>query len=810
MPSFMSSIRGRLFAFIIVMLAILGAIAFWNSQVDRSRAVSQVQDDILTQAYLVAAAHNQLIENVEDLLIDLSTDATLRDFDSPACAEAVERMTLAHAAYSNMSVLDLDGVIRCSTDPEGIGVSLGDREYVRTTRATGALTSSGYIMARAINKPIAIYALPLLATDGEQVGTVLIGIDLGWFNRFIEEQVTRSDVQTTIIGTNGLVLSRVPADDVPTGAVLPGDSVGDRPWAQEILQATAPIQRELDEPGRPSELSAIVPLEFRSGMRPGYVVVTTPKEPALATANANFRKELLILAGIAGISLLWGWGLSTYSVHRPVRALLHAAGRYARGDFGARVGISRSSSSEMRGLAEALESMAGRIAEGQETLRRNATVDPLTGLPNRAETERLIDLRFEQDTDRHCTLVEVQLRQFGRVNATFGFAGGDTLLGQIGPRLIETFGEGTLVGRTGGDEFMVLLPDHDPRVGGTDVTTITVQLDHAFEEPFILDAEPVYLSARASLARYPKDGATAKALTRRASLALGRAKASGHGVVAYDATRDEPHTDQLKILAALREALRAGALELYYQPQVDLQRREIAGAEVLMRWQREDGSFVPPAEFIVLAEQTGYIRILTTWALETASRQVHEWHKAGLPVRVSVNLSAADFEDADLARRLTSITREWTLPEGTIDLEITETAILADTDEAVSTCEALLAAGVTLAIDDFGTGYSPFVYLQRLPISSIKIDQSFVRDMLTNPKAREIVESTLTISRNLGLVSIAEGIETEETAELLTAFGCNVGQGYHFARPMPASAFGDWMRDNPLGLALGTGAVASD
>ncbi len=227
-----------------------------------------------------------------------------------------------------------------------------------------------------------------------------------------------------------------------------------------------------------------------------------------------------------------------------------------------------------------------------------------------------------------------------------------------------------------------------------------------------------------------------------------------------------------------------------------------------MRWKRDDGTFVPPSQFIVLAEQTGYIRNLTSWALKAGCHQLSTWHEAGLPVHVGINISAADFEDPTLAARITAIRDEWALPEGALHLEITETAILADADEAVSVCEALRDSGITLSIDDFGTGYSPFVYLQRLPISAIKIDQSFVRDILTSERSRYIVESTIAFAHRLSLSTVAEGVETEDVADLLTSLGCDVAQGYYFARPMPASEFETWVRENPLGLRFDTSATS--
>ncbi len=806
MPVFLFGIRWRLMTMILVLIVAMGALLLWKSNSERESAITQVEGDLLAQARLVATTHNQLIDVVADLLRELSIDPALRVFGADSCNEVLRRVTSAHSAYSNTAVVGRNGVVVCSANPDGMGAFVGDRPYFQETLRTRDLASSGYLFGRISNRPVSLFAMPLLDGDGVPVGVVQLSVNLAWLEMLFESLSTRADIQTTVLGPNGFVLLQV-----PRATATPVGGAGLLPWSGSAVRTTKPSVLEIATPGEEPVLGAVVPLDSHAGSIPGYVVVTSPKSRALAGANRTFQQALGVLGVMTVVGLTWSWGISTVSVLHPVQRLLRTAQRYSSGDFGARVGLTRTSSSEMASLAGAFESMADAVGEAHVTLRRNATTDMLTSLPNRMEMERLIDERIQQSPETPLLLLEVQLRQFGAVNATFGFDGGDELLRQIGPRLVEVFGSETLVGRTGGDEFMALLtPTIEDDASFGSAFDVSTTLEHAFERPFQMNGEPVYLGSRASLARYPENGTTAAALARRASLALRRTKLGHHGLAMYDAARDEPRADQLKLLTALRGALSDGDLEFYYQPQVDLQRNRIVGVEALMRWQREDGTFVPPAQFIGLAEQTGYVRHLTTWAVKTASQQAHTWQEAGRPVPIGVNVSAADFEDTQLAARITDIVAEWALPEGALDIEITETAILSDMDEAVSVCENLRRAGLDLSIDDFGTGYSPFVYLHRLPISTIKIDQSFVRDLMSNPRSRDIVESTIAMASRLGVRSIAEGVETQEVADLLTELGCDVAQGYYFARPMPAAQFEAWIQDNPFGLALGTGVVASD
>ena len=794
MPLSALGIRWRLVALIVAMIVPIALLIYSNVLAERDQMIAAAEEEVLSQANLVSSAHDQLLETVERLLTQLSRDPVLRDFEAAGCSDVARQVTAAHPAYSNIAISNLEGIVKCSANPQGIDSLVADRPYYQDALATGGISTSGYLYGRISHKPVDVFAMPLWDEDDRVIGVVELSVDLAWLSRLIESQDLRMDVQTTVLGTDGMVLVRVPADSVTTGSNL-----GDLPWVQDVLATHSVRRTDLREPDKPVALSAIVPLQALSGLVPGYVVVTTPREVALAAAERTFRRGILAVGAVGIIGIAWAWSISTLSVHRPVRALLNAARAYGRGEFGSRVGLARTSSGELTELADAFESMADAVSASQEVLRRNATIDQLTGLPNRAEFTRLANLRLNMVPERRQALLSLQLREFSAVNATFGFEGGNVLLQQLGPRLQQTFGDETLLGRTDGDEFTALIA-----IPSDDTTDVERMVSEAFDIPFALDGESVYLAVHAGIARYPRDAGTAVALARRANLAQRRAKLLGRNVVEYAPERDEPRTDQIKLLSALRAAVEAGELELHYQPKVDLQRNEVIGAEALMRWRLAEGGYVPPGDFIVLAEQAGFIRTLSAWALVEACRQVRAWHDAGLPLAVGLNLSAADFEDLELAERLRALRDQWSLPSGALDIEITESALMSNPAEAARICEALREHGFTIAIDDFGTGYSPLVYLQRLPVTSIKVDRTFIREITTSQRSHDIVDNTLALGRRIGLVTVAEGIETLETAELLRAMGCQIGQGYYFGRPMPADQFTAWLTDNALGLAIPT------
>nr|WP_316904446.1 GGDEF domain-containing phosphodiesterase [Ralstonia mannitolilytica] len=313
----------------------------------------------------------------------------------------------------------------------------------------------------------------------------------------------------------------------------------------------------------------------------------------------------------------------------------------------------------------------------------------------------------------------------------------------------------------------------------------------ALAEPLAINGRFFALKASIGIAFYPEDGRSAEELLKHADIAMYRAKASGGGYRFY---RSEMGTDlarKLEIVHRLETALAAGRLQLHYHPQVHLPSGKIVGAEALSRWHDADWGMVSPAEFIPIAEERGLIGTLGEWALAGACRQVRHWQERGcpLPGRVAVNVAAKQFEDDDFVDRCLRIARESGAASSAIELELTESGMMRDPERAVEVTRALTSAGFALSIDDFGTGYSSLAYLKRFPVHKLKIDISFVRDMLTDRNDLAIVSAIVAMAKSLGLKTLAEGVEEAAQAEHLLALGCDEAQGYYFARPEPAEVF---------------------
>jgi diguanylate cyclase (GGDEF)-like protein len=373
----------------------------------------------------------------------------------------------------------------------------------------------------------------------------------------------------------------------------------------------------------------------------------------------------------------------------------------------------------------------------------------------------------------------IDLDRFKEINDTLGHHTGDLLLKEVGPRLREVLRESDTVARLGGDEFGVLVRN----AGGVEqVERLAERLMAALDQPFVVDDVRLDVGGSIGTAMYPDHGDDAETLVQRAD---------GHAT--YNPANDRNSPRRLTLVGELREALGNGQLVLYYQPKVSLASGRVDGVEALLRWHHPGRGMVGPDEFIPLAEQTGLIRPLTLFVVEQALRQTRAWHDAGHRLRVAVNLSARTLHDSQLPDEIGRLLSATGMDSRWLDLELTETTVMSDRTRSLEVLTALDALGVSLSIDDFGTGYSSLGYLRRLPVDEIKIDRSFVLHMIEDDNDAVIVRSTVELGRNLGLKTVAEGVETPEVLRTLRAWGCDVAQGYWFSPPVPAAAMSDWL-----------------
>jgi diguanylate cyclase (GGDEF)-like protein/PAS domain S-box-containing protein len=420
--------------------------------------------------------------------------------------------------------------------------------------------------------------------------------------------------------------------------------------------------------------------------------------------------------------------------------------------------------------------------QAEERLTRQALYDSLTTLPNRT----LLHDRLQQAiaaarrSGEPLGLLLLDLDRFKEVNDTLGHHAGDELLQQVGVRLQEVLRASDTVGRLGGDEFAIVLP------GNAEAGAVADKVLRALESPFSVEGHSVAMGASIGVAVFPDHGDDAPALLRRADVAMYNAKRTRGGFTLYSPEHDQHSLERLALLAELREAVARDELVLHYQPKVALNDRTVVGVEALVRWQHPKRGLLGPDLFIPLAEQSGVIRLLTSWILRAALQQVRAWQTVGPAVPVAVNLSPNSLQEQDLTAEIAALLEETGVSPDLLEIEITESAYMARPQAVINTLEQLRQMGVHVAIDDFGTGYSSLSYLTQLPADEVKIDRSFVRGMVDNERHATIVRSIVELGHSLGLRVVAEGLEDERTYRWLKAINCDAAQGYYLGPPAPA------------------------
>jgi diguanylate cyclase (GGDEF)-like protein len=420
-----------------------------------------------------------------------------------------------------------------------------------------------------------------------------------------------------------------------------------------------------------------------------------------------------------------------------------------------------------------------------EKLEQLALHDSLTNLPNRFSIQDHLNTTLaEAKRDSSCfTVIMMDLDRFKEINDTLGHDCGDQLLVEVGLRLRDVLRPSDFIGRLGGDEFAIILPETDEN--GAKLVTKKIQ---KVLEPFFYVAEMGFtIAASFGIATFPKHGMTVSTILKSADVAMYNAKNRKLGYCVYNPGADSNTPDRLSLMGELRQAIYENRLELYYQPKVDLKTSRIIGAEALIRWNHEERGFIPPDEFIPMAEQSGLIRPLTYWVIKSAIMQHEKWYQAGINIVVSVNLSMHNLHDADFISELEKMLEDTIVPNSSFEFEITESTIMSDPEYVVKVLAKLGSLNVSLAIDDFGTGYSSLSLLKKLPVHTLKIDKSFVMDMATDSDDKAIVHSIIEMAHTLGLDVIAEGVENGTVTKQLADLSCDQIQGYYISRPLPAA-----------------------
>jgi diguanylate cyclase (GGDEF)-like protein len=497
------------------------------------------------------------------------------------------------------------------------------------------------------------------------------------------------------------------------------------------------------ERGRGPLLEVYVPLRFPSSATPeGAFEVYIPYAPVAQAISRDTTRLSLIL--VAGLALLWA----------ALFRIVVAASR--------------------------------RLQRQAEENRYQSLHDTLTGLPNRTlfhdrVHQALLTARRE---GLRLAVMIMDVDRFKEINETLGHQNGDRLLRLIALRLKGTLRESDTIARLGGDEFGLLLPKVSPPGAAAQVSRKVIKA--LKDEPLVVGGLTLDVGASIGIALYPEHGEDVDTLLQRADVAMYAAKESLAGYESYREEHNRYSPSRLALAGELRRAIEDRTLVLHYQPKAELGSGRIRGVEALVRWPHPTRGLLTAEEFVPLAENTGLIKGLTMFVLDTGLRQLRTWRRSGLEITVAVNISAANLHDARFPREVKQLLRKWKVDPSWLELEITESSIMKDSVRAMEVLAELSGMGVGLSIDDFGTGYSSLAYLKQLPVQEIKIDKSFVLGLVADPSAAMIVRSVIDLGRNLGLSVVAEGVETEAIWRRLGNLGADLAQGFYLARPAPS------------------------
>lgn len=661
------------------------------------------------------------------------------------------------------------------------------------------MTLENFAAQRETRNLLAESSIARLQATTDRLSAAVAGNDVDFVQRYLTEMLASLDLSEVYVINNrrevlgsaypeGLAPERLSQSDLAVMALGAGDR-------RASLSATT--------------LNVAVPVYTESRRLVGVVYASQELTELTRSRNAAIQRQTLIALFALGIFLPLA-ALIVGRALKPVQTLTDAARLASSKTLDIRIDVH--TGDELEVLANAFNRMFARLDGNLKRIHRLAYVDLVTELPNRErfrkEAERVARKALEDGGTG--AVLFLDLDRFKRVNDSLGIGEGDRMLEMVARRLSEVARgcdmaagkdcEPSLVARLGGDEFTVLLPDIED---AAEAARVANRLVDAIRLPFEISGHQVFLGVSIGIAVFPQDGSDPESLIRHADLAMAHAKRDGGSSARFfEPAMNQSAFERLVLENELRDAVHQDQLVVFYQPKIDMRDGSVAGAEALVRWQHPTAGLLSPGAFIEAAEECGLIGEIGDWVLRAACIEAARWRTLGIEIPVAVNVSAMQFEREGFSEAVLHALELANLPPNLLELELTESIAMENPERAIVQVQPLRDRGVNFAIDDFGTGHSSLSYLTRMPFDVFKIDQSFVRDMTTDPHARIVVETILAMAKALKLETVAEGVETREQFEMLRAEGATLAQGFLFARPMPASDFVDYVHEGSAKRAV--------
>lgn len=743
-----------------------GRRALRNTLTEELRVGRRVFDQILQ-----SRAH-QLSDSLRLLALDFAFRDAIASGDAPTIASALENHGQRISA-DFVVLMSLDGKVTADT----LGGRLAGKPFpvpavLRTAEERGEATATVSFFGR----PFQLVIVPVLAP--RPIAWVSAGFAYDESVLSNVRRLTSLEVSlwSSAAGTAPNLTSTLTAQQrSDLQARLP--RLAGSKESQTTLELAAAAYATLVEPLATADDSKVFVVLQRALQEARRPFVT------LEVQIFSFSMVILIAAVIAAIFFARG-------VTKPLRILAQGAKRIGRGDYVLPIVVDQQD--ELGQLAHTFNDMQSAIARREDQITYQASHDALTGLPNRALfMDRMTQsIELAKRTGAAVGMIMMDLDRFKEINDTLGHHFGDRLLIEIGRRISQTLRSSDTVARLGGDEFAIKFTTSDI----SHASEVAYRISGALQAPFVLGDISIDVSASMGIALSPMHAEDAATLMKRADIAMYDAKKNHIAVAMYEPGSDEQNLRRLSLMTELRQAISRDELELYYQPKLQMTSEQTMHCEALVRWKHVKHGLMRPDEFIPLAEQSGNIGLLTKWVLRRAIRQCAEWNRSGHELTVAVNLSALDLFDSELPTFVSGLLADAGLAPTRLVLEITESALMKDPAYALKILRDLKSRGVTLSIDDFGTGYSSLAHLKRLPVDELKIDKSFVLNLSeADSDDLVIVRSTIELGHNMGMIVIAEGVETPEAWQMLKSLGCDLAQGFLMSPPIPTEAFTRWL-----------------
>lgn len=758
----------------------------WVLLENRADTLARAQAQLTSRTESIASDLDDRISGTAQLLFGLDRVPVVGGEDKLACSAFLADVLREHPQYTGFLTILPNGQLHCDSLKTGRALNLSDRSYFqrasKTTRyvvepAIGRLTGKGVLQI----------AHPVRDATAELKFVLLASFNLDEFGRTVAAGLPYEQMNFQIWSDDGSVVMDHPGTGA--GALKAG------PAEKAFVLSTTSTRLQTVGEDADARIWAAAPLSrtTATGLR---LVLSVPMADLVAREDEHFRRALAGLLSLSVLIFTVAMMLGEFGLRRQAARLMGAITRLDNGNLDERIGAPYPKG-ELGDMMVALDRMATSLQQQRnvihrntEALERQANTDALTGLANRNRlTDRLEQaLIYAHRANRVAGVLLLDLDRFKTINDSMGHSQGDVLLQNLARRLTACVREGDTVARLGGDEFVLVLSDV---AQVSDLLPVAQDILYALAEPVVLNGQAINVSASMGISAYPRDGDSAEALIRHADTAMYRVKEQGGNAMSFfQPEMDDLMLARLRTEAGLRRALANGELRVFFQPIIDLATGRVSAAEALVRWQDPDRGMVMPDQFVHIAEETGLIIPLGNWVLRHACQQTVAWRAQGLgDIPVAVNLSARQFNAPTLEADIASALASANCPPELLQLEITESMVIVDADQALQTLHRIRNMGVGLSIDDFGTGYSSLSYLKRFPVSKLKIDRGFVNDILLDANDKAIVDTILRLAHTMGLQTVAEGVETRDQLLYLKAMGCDECQGYFLARPCPADAF---------------------